>query len=225
MSRPVLADSRDATAYAKVLRNQRAHSVLRKYEDLPLAMQVVEQAELPLRLARLRDRAAILRDEMEKLDEVEPDVTLAVQELFRLVRERSGSQCQSKTILPDLYANIDAYGTYARASALADYVEVAAWSRGSYSEATLADVIKDNDWVRRMHDLVRLPDDRRDEEPVEAGDATADGGVGDEPWRAASGTVFDDSAIAPTPWGIRTLSVSPRFFKSGWPTVRTRAST
>ena len=85
-SRPVLADSRDATAYAKVLRNERAHSVLRKYDDLPLAMQVVEQAELPLRIGRLRDRAAILRDEMEKLDVVEPAVAAAVTELFRVAR-------------------------------------------------------------------------------------------------------------------------------------------
>ena len=84
--RPVLADSRDATAYAKVLRNERAHGVLRKYDDLQLAMQVVEQAELPLRIGRLRDRAAILRDEMERLDTVNPEVTAAVTELFRVVR-------------------------------------------------------------------------------------------------------------------------------------------
>ena len=85
-SRPVLADSRDATIYAKVLRNADAHAALRKYRDLSLARQVVEQAELPLRLGQLRDRAAIIRDELERLDNVSPEVTAAVNELMRVVR-------------------------------------------------------------------------------------------------------------------------------------------
>jgi hypothetical protein len=85
-ARPVLVDSRDATAYAKVLSNERAHAVLRKYNDLALAKQVIEQAELPLRIARLRDRAGILRDELERLDEIDPAVTTAVAELVRVVR-------------------------------------------------------------------------------------------------------------------------------------------
>jgi hypothetical protein len=85
-SRPVLADSRDATAYAKVLMNERAHSVLRKYGDLSLAKQVVEQAELPLRISQLRDRATILLDELQKLETIEPEVTAVVAELARVVR-------------------------------------------------------------------------------------------------------------------------------------------
>jgi hypothetical protein len=85
-ARPILADSRDATVYAKVLRNERAHGVLRRYDDLSLAKQVVEQTELPLRIGQLRDRAAILRDELERLDEIAPEVTSAVNDLVRVVR-------------------------------------------------------------------------------------------------------------------------------------------
>ena len=97
----------------------------------------------------------------------------------------------AKTTLPEFEANIDAYGTYARHSALADYAEVMAWRLGYYAEATLADFLRDNGWVRRMHDLFRLPNDNRDDEDVEAGDDPEDGGVDDEPWEVAAGEVFD----------------------------------
>lgn len=115
------------------------------------------------------------------------------------------------TTLADLYVDIDAYGTYARPSALADYVEVVASCVGAFSEATLADLIKDNGWVRRMHDLIRLPDDRREDEPVEVGDIEEEGGVDEEPWRVAAAMVFDvlrdraDTLADSYPFNVTTL--------------------
>jgi hypothetical protein len=44
--------------------------------------------------------------------------------------------------------NIDAYGTYARASALADYLEVAALQGIRITEAALARLVEENDWAR-----------------------------------------------------------------------------
>jgi hypothetical protein len=93
--------------------------------------------------------------------------------------------------LAELQANIDAYGTYARTSALADFAELYAWTAGPLSEAALADLINDNGWVRRMHDLVRLPDDPREDEAVEMDEEATEGGVEEEPWSAAAGSVFD----------------------------------
>lgn len=45
--------------------------------------------------------------------------------------------------------NIDIYGKYARISALADYIEIAALADIRITEASLADMIVDNEWVRR----------------------------------------------------------------------------
>jgi hypothetical protein len=95
------------------------------------------------------------------------------------------------TTLSDFRANVDAYGTYARHSALADYGEVVAWRQGSFAEATLADLIRDNAWVRRLGDLMRLPDDQVEEEAVEAAAEEDGGGMDDEPWGAAASEVFD----------------------------------
>jgi hypothetical protein len=48
-----------------------------------------------------------------------------------------------------LEPNIDAYGSKARASALADFLEVAALARKRITRAALADIISDNEWVKR----------------------------------------------------------------------------
>src|SRR5437762_2109987 len=58
-----------------------------------------------------------------------------------------------------LAANIDAYGKYARASALADYLELLAFLGRPAGIITLNDYVKDNDWTRRDFELFDLPSD------------------------------------------------------------------
>lgn len=53
----------------------------------------------------------------------------------------------------EIEPNPDAYGTRARASALADFVELWALSDHHPSRAELADYIADNQWAPKMHEL------------------------------------------------------------------------
>lgn len=55
------------------------------------------------------------------------------------------------TIVP----NIDIYGTHARASTLADILELQALKSASASVADLADYIKDNNWVQKLQSQFR----------------------------------------------------------------------
>ena len=64
--RAVLGDSRDVTIYAQVLQNDQAHSVLREYEDLSLARQVVEQSSMPDRIAQIGQSIEVLNREVER---------------------------------------------------------------------------------------------------------------------------------------------------------------
>ncbi|WP_127792575.1 hypothetical protein [Agromyces sp. LHK192] len=60
-------------------------------------------------------------------------------------------------------ADIDRYGSDARVSALADYVELAALSGYRVTRARLQDLIVDNEWVRRPTRRYLLPDDVEDD--------------------------------------------------------------
>lgn len=82
--RAVLDDSRDVTVYARVLMHEQAHAALRKYEDLRIAQQIVERAELPLRVARLTRQLGILMDEIQRADAT-AELVVAVEELYDLV--------------------------------------------------------------------------------------------------------------------------------------------
>jgi hypothetical protein len=73
----------------------------------------------------------------------------------------------STAIEPD----IDAYGKFARASALADYLEVAALAGRRVTKAALADIIVDNEWVSRPRRQFLLPDNPEDD-PLTWVDAT-----------------------------------------------------
>ena len=64
--RAVLTDSRDVTIYAAVLQNERAHETLRKYGDLALARQIVEQAEMPQRIKQIGRLVEVLNREVER---------------------------------------------------------------------------------------------------------------------------------------------------------------
>lgn len=81
----VLADSRDVTIYARVLTNSEAHAALRKYEDLSVARQIVEQADLPARVERVRRAIDLIVQEVHRVD-VSEELAEAVEDLFGVVR-------------------------------------------------------------------------------------------------------------------------------------------
>lgn len=95
--RAVLADSRDATDYSEVLGNARAHRVLREYENLALATQVIQQGRLGLRIQALIEQIEVLTAEVPRLDQpTESDVRLA-GELRLLTRALEGVVVSSAT--------------------------------------------------------------------------------------------------------------------------------
>lgn len=79
--RAVLGDSRDVTIYAQVLQNERAHEILRQYDDLGLARQIVEQASVPQRIRQVVQSIDILMHEISRQgapqDALEPARELA----------------------------------------------------------------------------------------------------------------------------------------------------
>ena len=85
---------------------------------------------------------------------------------------------------------IDAYGTYGRASSLADYLEITALAGMRLDRAGLADIISDKGWISLMDELFTDPvppaprGDFEEEEEVE-------GDVDDPPGMPQAGRVFD----------------------------------
>lgn len=96
--RAVLGDSRDVTIYAQILQNERAHAILRQYDDLGLARQVVEQASVPQRIRQVVRSIDILIQEVGRQgapqDALQPASELAqlAQSLHDLVNARLDSQ-------------------------------------------------------------------------------------------------------------------------------------
>ena len=86
--RAVLGDSRDVTAYGRVLAHERAHATLRKTDDLSLAKQVVEELELEPRARRLtRDLELFLETlQRAKTADISNGLLQATEELSRLAR-------------------------------------------------------------------------------------------------------------------------------------------
>ena len=82
----MLADSRDVTKYARVLVHDQAHEVLRRHNDLRLAEQVIDRAELSLRVRRVGDSIELLIDELQREEPVEDDVVKESQRVSRLAR-------------------------------------------------------------------------------------------------------------------------------------------
>src|SRR5215204_4970469 len=67
-------------------------------------------------------------------------------------------------------AAIDAYGTYARASNLADYVELLALQGETLTLSQLADLIRDQGWTTKMNELfTTVPAPHRQESEEEDG--------------------------------------------------------
>jgi hypothetical protein len=89
-----------------------------------------------------------------------------------------------------IQATIDAYGRYARASNLADHLELLALLGQRLSRSALADLVSDRSWVAKLDELFEGGSLHRRgdfEEPTdEDGEAT-----GEEPGIAQAGRVFD----------------------------------
>ena len=81
----VLSDSRDVTIYALVLQNDTAHQVLREYDDLSLARQIVEQASVPRRIRQTGQSIDILIREISRHGASQEALQPAI-ELFRLAQ-------------------------------------------------------------------------------------------------------------------------------------------
>jgi len=64
----VLKDSRDVTDYSDVLGNPRALAVMREYDNLALAVQVISEGQLGERLSALIDAVEVLTREVPRLE-------------------------------------------------------------------------------------------------------------------------------------------------------------
>lgn len=84
--RAVLADSRSVTDYSDVLGNSRALSVLREYENLSLAMQVVSEGRLGDRLSSLIDAVDVLTREVPRMSVPSSREVKRARELRSLTR-------------------------------------------------------------------------------------------------------------------------------------------
>ena len=87
-ARAVLGDSRDVTAYGRVLAHERARATLRKTGELSLAKQVVEELELEPRAQRLVRDLELFLETLHRAETVDISNGLlqATEELSRLAR-------------------------------------------------------------------------------------------------------------------------------------------
>ena len=87
-ARAVLADSRDVTAYGRVLANERAQTALRKTGDLSLAKQIVEELGLGERAWWLVERVKLFVDTLHRveLEDMPSDLPEATEDLARVAR-------------------------------------------------------------------------------------------------------------------------------------------
>jgi hypothetical protein len=89
-----------------------------------------------------------------------------------------------------IQASIDAYGRYARASNLADYLELLALVDQTLNRKGVADLISDRTWIAKMDELFEVPgavEARGDfEEPDQS-----EGATDDEPGVPQANRVFD----------------------------------
>ena len=78
--RAVLGDSREVTIYAQVLQDIRARELLRRYDDLTLARQIIEQASVSERIREISRSVEVLVQELSRVgaatDALEPAIEL-----------------------------------------------------------------------------------------------------------------------------------------------------
>ncbi|MBI4702493.1 MAG: hypothetical protein HY744_15345 [Deltaproteobacteria bacterium] len=87
---PVLDDSRNVTAYGRVLANEAARKVLRKTGSLEAARAIVDEAALPERVRRLAAKVDALGEEARRLDRTDDDLVQAVKELLGAAKALDG---------------------------------------------------------------------------------------------------------------------------------------
>lgn len=87
-ARAVLGDSRDVTAYGRVLKNEQARDTLRKTGDLSLAKQVVEELGLGQKAWRLVDSVKLFVDALHRMElkDMPSDLSEATEDLARVSR-------------------------------------------------------------------------------------------------------------------------------------------
>jgi hypothetical protein len=99
---------------------------------------------------------------------------------------------------PSIQPLVDVYGKYARASNLADYLELLAIHGEELLISQLADLIKDQGWTAKMKELFAVPppppptpEEEAEDDLDEGEDAAAPPGVGDEEGSPQARRVFD----------------------------------
>lgn len=90
--------------------------------------------------------------------------------------------------------NVDWYGSLARRSAVADFLELAALEGATFSEEGLADMIRDSGWSNALGLRVTVPGSASTEEAFEASDTDESGialGIDNDVSRLRAGDVLD----------------------------------
>lgn len=106
--------------------------------------------------------------------------------------------------MTQIQAEIDAYGTYARASALADFAELWAIHGNHVTEAILDDFLKDMGWQRKELELLTAGEELLDEFEVQGGQEVFDAlrerqhALGDlYPFTVEDGTLISTNDVGP----------------------------
>jgi hypothetical protein len=84
--RPLVRDSRYITDYGRVIANPNARAALRESNDLDVARQLVDQAELADRLRKLQQQIRRITDEVSEKEVVDEEAVLAAKALEKVVR-------------------------------------------------------------------------------------------------------------------------------------------
>jgi hypothetical protein len=100
--RPLIADSRDITAYGRILNDEAAHTALRKHEDFEVARQVIDRRGFPARVDSIATSVSSIIDEFS----VSADAAGAA-ELSAPVERLSGMVRSLRAIVRDLLDDQD----------------------------------------------------------------------------------------------------------------------
>lgn len=87
--RPLVRDSRYITDYGRIIGDPRARKVLRDTNDIDIARQWVDEAELPIRIQRVQTQVKGFTEEIEERDSVDEEVlgaTRALEKVAKILR-------------------------------------------------------------------------------------------------------------------------------------------
>jgi hypothetical protein len=85
-SPPLVADSRDVTVYGQALQNEMAYNAMRRYSNLEIARQIVEEAALPTRIRKATASIEAISDQVTRSETVADEVVTAADELANVAR-------------------------------------------------------------------------------------------------------------------------------------------